>query len=95
MQPDPPSGGVVFVQPGTTMKRPLVGILADPEELDTFTSSVAHDIGCSKISVLEAFAKTLARQQRMRSDDLGEVLSLGRVRQTVAAALDALRDTSP
>jgi hypothetical protein len=86
---------VAFFQNGTTMKDPLVSILANPEELDTFTSSVAHDTGCSKIAVLEAFAETLARQQHMRSDDLAEVLSIGRVRQTVAAALDGLRDTSP
>jgi hypothetical protein len=36
----------------------------------------------------------LVRQQRRRRDDLAEVLSIGRVRKTVADTLDCLRDAS-
>jgi hypothetical protein len=76
------------------MKNTLIMSLADPEELDAFIMRIADQTGHSTFAVLASFTQVLACQQRKRSDDLAEVLSIGRVRQTVAAALDCLLDTS-
>jgi hypothetical protein len=53
--------------------------LVAPDSFRVYVEGLAHRLGCSEGRILDAVIATLMFEQKRRSDDIAEVLLLGRV----------------
>jgi hypothetical protein len=78
--------------PGAVVKVTAIELLADVEHLRAFTDVLACDLDCSALVILRALISLLERKQQQQTDDMSDVLRLGRVRQIATRELDRLLD---